>query len=278
MTAIRFTTFLPLALLVLFQSAAAPSGSELQLLWIDEFNGSSNAKPDPAKWKYDLGTNNGWGNRELETYTNETENAHLDGQGHLVIHVSRTPDGFTSARLKTKGLFAVKYGRIEARIKVPFGQGIWPAFWLLGTDIDSKGWPLCGELDVIEMIGKEPSINHAKVHGPGYSGRNGVTTTYRLEGGQKFSDDFHTFSLEWAPKTITFAVDGNPYQTLTPASLPPGSTWVFDKPFFLLLNVAVGGDFPGNPDSTTSFPQQMLVDYVRVYKLPRTKIRPIDRD
>jgi len=241
--------------------------------WSDEFDGPANSPPDRTRWTYDLGNNNGWGNHELETYTNLPGNVHLDGNGHLVIHVEQTGSGFTSARLKTKGLLAIQYGRVEARIKLPFGQGIWPAFWMLGDNIDTKHWPECGEIDIMENIGKEPLINHGSMHGPGYSGGAAITGAYTLQGGQTLADGFHTFAIQWAPQTVTFYVDDNPYKTVTPASLPAGARWVFDSPFFLLLNVAVGGSFPGSPDSTTRFPQDMMVDYVRYVPLAGLKGR-----
>jgi beta-glucanase (GH16 family) len=178
--------------------------------------------------------------------------------------VLSTPGGVTSARLKTQGLFAAQYGKVEARIKLPSGQGIWPAFWMLGTSITNVGWPACGEIDIMENIGREPSINHGTVHGPGYSGGKGITARYTLPAGQTFAQDFHVFAIQWASQTITFSVDGNVYATVTRASLPSGAAWVFDNPFFLLLNVAVGGTFPGNPDATTTYPQEMVVDYVRI--------------
>jgi beta-glucanase (GH16 family) len=233
--------------------------------WSDEFDGTAGSLPDSSKWTYDLG-GGGWGNQELQTYTNQPENVHLDGQGHLIIHVSSTPVGYTSARLKTQGRFAAQYGRIEVRTKLPAGQGLWPAFWLLGTNITGVGWPACGEIDVMENVGREPSTNHGTVHGPGYSGGNGISSSYTLSGGRKFSDDFHVFAIRWAPQTVTFSVDDNTYATVTPASLH-GASWVFDSQFFLLLNVAVGGTFPGNPDATSQFPQEMIVDYVRVSPL-----------
>jgi beta-glucanase (GH16 family) len=232
--------------------------------WADEFDGPANTLPDPSKWTYDLGNNNGWGNRELETYTNSLQNVHLDGAGRLVIHVDRSGSTYTSARIKTQGLISARYGRIEARIRLPFGQGIWPAFWMLGTNITTVGWPQCGEIDIMENIGREPSINHGSIHGPGYSGGNSISGLYTLPAGTRFSDDFHVFAVQWAPQTITFFVDGTAYRTVTPSSLPPGGSWVFDNPFFVILNVAVGGNFPGSPDDTTQFPQEMLVDYVRV--------------
>ena len=232
--------------------------------WADEFDGPANTLPDPSKWTYDLGNNNGWGNRELETYTNSLQNVHLDGASRLVIHVDRSGSTYTSARIKTQGLISARYGRIEARIRLPFGQGIWPAFWMLGMNITTVGWPQCGEIDIMENIGREPSINHGSIHGPGYSGGNSISGLYTLPAGTRFSDDFHVFAVQWAPQTITFLVDGTSYRTVTPSSLPPGASWVFDNPFFLILNVAVGGNFPGSPDDTTQFPQEMLVDYVRV--------------
>jgi beta-glucanase (GH16 family) len=230
--------------------------------WSDEFDGPANALPDSSKWTYDLG-GGGWGNQELETYTNSPDNVHLDGNGHLIIRVVSNGSAFTSARLKTQGLFTAQYGHLEASIKLPAGRGIWPAFWMLGSNITSVGWPQCGEIDVMENIGSEPSVNHGSVHGPGYSGGRSVTARYVLPGNARFSDGFHTFAIDWTPGTIVFSVDGTNYQTVTRSSIPSGAAWVFDAPFFLLLNVAVGGTFPGSPDATTSFPQEMVVDYVR---------------
>lgn len=242
------------------------------LVWADEFDGVSNAPPDSAKWGFDLG-GGGWGNNELETYTNRSQNVYQDGDGNLVIKVQKETftgsDGitrnYTSARLLTKGKFEQRYGKFAARIQVPFGQGIWPAFWMLGNDIDGKGWPECGEVDVMENIGREPAINHGSLHGPGYSGGNPLTSIYTLPNSQNFSDTFHVFAVEWEPNGIRFYVDGNLYATKTLADVPSGKRWVFDHPFFIILNVAVGGNFPGNPDSSTTFPQVMKVDYVRVY-------------
>ncbi len=172
---------------------------------------------------------------------------------------------YTSARLQTKGLFQQAYGRFEARIKVPAGQGLWPAFWMLGDDIDMVGWPQCGEIDIMENIGKEPGTVHGSLHGPGYSGGNPLTASFVLPGGANFADDFHVFAIEWEPNVVRFYVDTTLYETRTSADVPAGDTWVFDHPFFVLLNVAVGGGWPGDPDGTTVFPQTMLVDYVRVY-------------
>ena len=251
-------------------SAANPRG--WTLVWSDEFNEPSGSTVDSTKWSFDIG-GGGWGNEELETYTSRPVNAELQG-GALVLKVLKEtfegPDNitrhYTSARLLTKNKFSQTYGRFEARIKVPYGQGIWPAFWLLGNDIDTAGWPTCGEIDIMENIGKEPSIVHGTLHGPGYSGANGVTATYSLPASRRFSDDYHTFAVEWEANVIRFYVDARLYKTRTPADLPPGKSWVFNHPFFIILNVAVGGNFPGSPDATTVFPQVMTVDYVRVYK------------
>jgi beta-glucanase (GH16 family) len=171
---------------------------------------------------------------------------------------------YTSARLSTEHHFSKKYGRFEARIQLPKGQGVWPAFWLLGEDFSTAGWPACGEIDIMENVGKEPATVRGTLHGPGYSGENPLTTAYALPRG-RFSDGFHVFAVEWEPEAIRFYVDGELFATKTPADLPAGSRWVFDHPFFILLNLAVGGNLPGHPDDSTVFPQRMLVDYVRVY-------------
>ena len=257
--------------------AAFPQDEKSQwtLVWSDEFDGPDGSRPDPAKWKFEVG-GNGWGNHELEYYTNRLENSFIRG-GNLIIqalkenftgpdHVTRE---YTSARMTTQGLFEQAYGRFEARIQIPRGQGLWPAFWLLGNDLGKIGWPGCGEIDIMENIGKEPSMVHGSLHGPEYSGDRDYTSAYKLPGGAHFFDDFHVFAIEWEPKAVRFFVDQELYATFTPARLPAGMKWIFDHPFFIILNVAVGGDWPGPPDSTTVFPQTMLVDYVRVYK-PRS--------
>jgi len=252
------------------QSAGQLPPSGWTLVWSDEFNGPNGSPPDPAKWAFDTG-GHGWGNNELEYYTARPQNAQQQN-GNLVIKVIREaytgPDGvtrnYTSARLKTAGLFSQAYGRFEARIKIPYGQGIWPAFWMLGADIPTKGWPACGEIDIMENVGFEPSTVHGSMHGPGYSGATPLTGRFALPSG-RFSDDFHVFAIEWESKAVRFYVGNKLYETRTPSDLPSGTNWVFDHPFFILLNVAVGGNWPGSPDQSTVFPQAMLVDYVRVY-------------
>lgn len=270
-----------LIVLALLVSASSAQAQKRTLVWADEFNGVAGAIPDAAKWDYDIGTGaNGWGNNELQYYTDRPQNAALDGQGNLVITALKEsftgPNGvtrqYTSARLVTRGKFTTTYGRIEARLKVPFGQGIWPAFWLLGENITTVGWPSCGEIDVMENIGREPATVHGSLHGPGYSGGNPLTGVVTLPNGQRFTDDFHTFAVEWEPRTIRFFVDDQLYQTRRASELNANQRWVFDHPFYLLLNLAVGGNWPGNPDATTTFPQVLTVDYVRVYSLAGTSL------
>ena len=271
---LMFSSILMLALSVC-STVCAANAAGWSLTWSDEFNGPSGSSVDSAKWSFDIG-GGGWGNNELQTYTNRTANAKLQN-GLLVIRVLKEtftgPDSitrnYTSARLLTRNTFTQTYGRFEARIQVPYGQGIWPAFWMLGNDLGTVGWPTCGEIDIMENIGKEPSIVHGTLHGPGYSGANGKTASYSLPASRKFSDNYHTFAVEWQPDVIRFYVDGRLYKTRTPADLPAGTAWVFNHPFFLVLNVAVGGNFPGDPDATTAFPQLMKVDYVRVYQRKR---------
>jgi beta-glucanase (GH16 family) len=234
------------------------------LTWSDEFDGGYGAI-DASKWSFDVG-NNGWGNAELEYYRDGTNNAFVDGNGHLAIVARQESFGgsaYTSARINTGGKFAQAYGRFEARIRMPSGRGIWPAFWILGDNIGSVGWPQCGELDIMEAV-DDFSVNHGSVHGPGYSGGADLTATYQNPNGVSLADDFHVYALEWAPGVVRFYVDDVLYETRTPADVP-GKQWVYDHPFFIIMNVAVGGNWPGAPDSTTVFPQTMLVDYVRVY-------------
>ncbi|HKN75875.1 MAG TPA: glycoside hydrolase family 16 protein [Candidatus Acidoferrum sp.] len=242
------------------------------LAWSDEFSGSDGSSPDPSKWAYDLG-GNGWGNHELQSYTNRKENARIE-KGNLVITAQKETytgiDGitrdYTSARLKTQGLFAQAYGRFEARIKLPHGQGMWPAFWMLGEDIPVVDWPKCGEIDIMENVGKEPATIHGSLHGPGAIGpTRDRTPVFTLPNGQNFADGFHLYAVEWDPDTVRFYVDSSLYATFHSSDWPAGGKWVFDHPFFIILNVAVGGDWPGSPDASTKFPQSMLVDYVRVY-------------
>jgi beta-glucanase (GH16 family) len=251
--------------------SAAPARAGFTLAWSDEFDQPDNSAPDPLKWKFEIG-GNGWGNQELEYYSSRRENARIR-QGNLEIIARKESytgtDGvkrdYTSARLITSGRFEQAYGRFEARIEIPYGQGVWPAFWLLGADDKRVGWPQCGEIDIMENIGREPRMVHGTIHGPGYSGGKGIGDSFSLSSG-RFADDFHIYAVEWEPEEIRFYVDDHLYTARRPSHLPAGTKWVYDHPFYILLNFAVGGEWPGSPDATTKFPQTMLVDYVRVYK------------
>ena len=250
-------------------SPAAPGA----LVWADDFNGPAGSAPDPSKWNHETG-GGGFGNKELEYYTDSTGNAALDGNGDLVITArSENPAGYgcwygscryTSARLNTDRKFTQQYGHIEARIKMPRGRGMWPAFWAVGSDIGSVGWPASGEMDIMETIGTTANLNHGSLHGPGYSAASSLTGTYPLPKGQSFADAFHTFAIDWVPDRVSFLIDGVTYETHAAAETD-GHPWAYNHPFYLLLNVAVGGVWPGPPDAGASFPQQMVIDYVHVY-------------
>ena len=249
------------------------SSVPLRPVWQDEFNQPVGSGPDPARWVHDLG-DNGWGNKELQTYTDSRENSFVaadpdaTGGRALVLKAVRAPTGgYTSARLKTHGKFSTGPGRIEARLKLPHGQGIWPAFWMLGDKIDSVPWPACGEIDVVELVGHQPGTLHGTLHGPGYSGQHGLSKSIMLPDGANFSEGYHVFAVDWRPGRIEWLLDGNIYHSRTAADPPAGAKWVFDHiECFLLLNLAVGGLWPGYPDATTQFPQEYRIDYVRVYR------------
>ncbi len=258
--------------------AGSPAGGGVatydRLVWSDEFDGPAGSPPDSADWTFDVGA---WGASagELETYTDDPANVSLDGEGHLAITALRRtatgPDGvprdYTSGRIETAGLFSFTYGRVEASMKVPTGRGIWPAFWMLGEDIDTVGWPASGEIDVMELLGQDPQTVYGTVHGP----VSGSTSAYQVQGrvvsAQSLADAFHVYGVIWQPGKITWTLDGVPYATVTPSDLAPREQWVFDgQPFHLVLNLAVGGDWPGAPDASTPFPSTLLVDWVRVYQ------------
>lgn len=240
-----------------------------KLVWSDDFDGPAGQLPDAANWVFDIGVgpgNDGWGNAELQYYTDRPENVSLDGEGNLAITAKResySGRAFTSARLKTQGIFDQAYGRFEARIKMPWGPGIWPAFWLLGSDIDVAGWPQCGEIDIMEYRGQQPNLVHGTVHGPGYSGGAAITKSFGFAN-DRFDLDFHLFAVEWTEEYIDFFVDDVRYQRIRQRDVP--GEWVYDQPFFILLNVAVGGNYVGFPTDQTPFPQTMLVDWVRVFE------------
>ena len=254
--------------------APVPSDPAWTLVWSDEFNGEAGTQPSDKFWNYDLGNEDaqGWGNRELEYYTHDPQNVRLDGKGNLEIRALRnTADlwcfngdacPYTSARLSTLGKVQPKYGKIEARIQVPAGVGYWPAFWMLGNG--QASWPNNGEIDIMEWLGRTPKTVYGTLHGPGYSGDKGLSTPLDLS--EPASNGFHTFTLIRRPTEILWLLDGKAYKRVTPRDIPAGTNWVFDEPFYLLLNLAVGGNWSGPVGKDTVFPGVMKVDYVRVWK------------
>jgi len=265
----------------------------------DEFD--VEGAPNSEIWNFDIGTgpnSDGWGNNELQYYTDRSENVTVQNGLLVISAIEEDYNGtsFTSAKLLTKGKFSQAHGRFEARIKVPGGSGLWPAFWLLGENVDVDGWPQCGEIDIMEYRRQEPTKVSGSIHGPGYSGltdpQGQVTKSYDL-GNDRYDAGFHVFGIEWSPQYINYYIDDVLYNQITPSDIvvtpadavytlndgvaatadteavePTDITgdWVFNKPFYIIINLAVGCNFPGNPDSGETFPQNMLVDYVRVYK------------
>lgn len=255
--------------------APAPS-SAWTLVWSDEFDGAAGTVPNVANWNYDLGNKeaDGWGNHEFQYYTSNARNAQMDGAGMLVITAEKAanpgpcwngvPCNYTSARIHSSNKVSFTYGKVEARMKLPSGQGIWPAFWALGADLATAGWPKSGEIDIMEFVGKTPNTTYGTLHGPGYSGAQSIGKP--REFGGPVATDFHTYTVIKRPNEIIWQVDGVEFHRMTPASLPAGGTWVFEKPYFVIFNLAIGGDWPGAPDATTVLPVQMKVDWVRIYK------------
>ncbi|UII76800.1 glycoside hydrolase family 16 protein [Flagellimonas sp. HMM57] len=242
-------------------------------LVLDE-NFDTEGAPNDQLWSFDIGNGpggDGWGNQELQYYTDRSDNVRVENGVLLITAREESFEGsqYTSARLITKDKFEQQYGRFEARIRLPFGQGIWPAFWMLGADIDENPWPGAGEIDIMEYRGQEPSILIGSVHGPGYNGGDAISKEFTLEN-DRFDTGFHTFGIEWGPDFINYYVDDVLYNQITPEDVDEETdgegVWVFDKPFFILMNLAVGGTFVGSPNAETQFPQTMIVDYVRVYK------------
>jgi len=238
------------------------------MIWSDEFDGVT---LNPKNWLIETGTV-GRQNAEWEYYTDRPDNVRVEN-GNLVITALREKYedyAYTSGRLDTQNLLEVQYGRIEARMKLPFVQGIWSAFSMLGNDFGkTKGWPLCGEMDILEYGSKNktPDTVYQTIHGPGYSGTKGISSHFALTA-DSLKNDFHVYAIEWAPNEIRWFVDDQEVFKVTPDQIPAGTEWVYDHPFFIILNLAVGGGFTGYPDDTTVFPQQLLVDYVRVYQKP----------
>ncbi|BAW09638.1 glycoside hydrolase family 16 protein [Nocardia seriolae] len=257
------------------RDAAADVAIRWRQTWSDEFDGAAGGRPDPAKWVYDRGGEPQWGNAEWQYYTDRTENVSTDGKGHLVISARRErvagmsgcpygPCDVTSGRITTLDRCEQAYGRFEARMKIPAGRGLWPAFWLMGANVEQRAWPGNGEIVVMETVGDDPGTVHGSAHGPGFEDP-GYTEDYELDG-QRLADDFHTYAVEWTPGRISWFLDDHRYFTVDKSTLKATETWVFDHPFYGLLNLAVGGTWPGPPDETTVFPAELVVDYVRVYE------------
>jgi beta-glucanase (GH16 family) len=272
----RTKPFLPVIFALIVPTAdMLAQAPNWQLVWSDEFNGLN---IDRSNWTYDTG-GNGWGNHELQFYTDRTTNSFIardpaSSNSCLVIQALKDEyrnRSYTSARLKTQGLHSWTYGRIEASIKVPNGQGVWPAFWMLGANFPTAGWPTCGELDIMEHV-LPIGVNTVRgsAHAPNYSGDRSAHCDARPA---NLSGQFHVFAIEWSPGELRYYVDSVQYLSVTPKIVTcegkqralPGA-WIFDHPFFIILNLAIGGDWPKAPDATTIFPVQMWVDYVRVYR------------
>jgi hypothetical protein len=243
---------------------SADSYEGMELVWADEFEETT---INSEYWTHELGAS-GWGNNELQNYTSSTDNSFIN-TGKLVIEANNKPSGgasYSSARMVSKGKQSFQYGRIDIRAKLPEGQGIWPALWMLGDNIDEVGWPACGELDIMELVGHLPSTLYGTAHwgaeGQGFSTYR--TGEYELSGA-KFSDAFHVFSLEWEEDKVVWLLDDEPFHEVTKSSIE-GAAYRFNAPFFFIMNIAVGGNWPGAPDASTKFPQRMFIDYVRVFQ------------
>jgi beta-glucanase (GH16 family) len=253
--------------------ASAPPGGGppdgMDLVWSDEFEGDA---IDRSSWTFDIG-GGGWGNGEAQYYTDRPENARVE-DGRLVIELRQEQfEGsyYTSARLITQGLREFQYGWVEARLRVPRGAGTWPAFWALGAEFDGDSddpmhqWPNVGEIDIMEHVGREPDLTFGTLHGPGYSGAGGLSRWNRQE--HDIADDFHTFAVDWSADGIVWFYDGEPFYELAPDDIN-GREWVFDRPFFLIVNLALGGTLGGNIALDLEFPLRYEVEYVRVYQSP----------
>ncbi len=246
-------------------TTAAAATATPRLVWSDEFNGAAGTAPDARRWTFETG--GAWGNNELQCYTTDRSNSRHDGRGNLLVQAlyaadTECEDGvindYTSARLNSRYQFT--YGTVSMRAKLPTGHGIWPAFWAMGADLSDVGYSWAGEFDIIEAIGKAPTVTAVHIHGPEYA--LGVDYNFRSD----LSRAYHVYAANWTSTQISFSVDGRKIWGVSRSAIPRGGEWVFNKPFYLLLNVAVGGDWPGPPDRTTRFPQTMAVDWIRVYK------------
>jgi beta-glucanase (GH16 family) len=263
-------------------------------VWEDQFDGASGQAPDPSKWTFVTGSreqlgNQGWGTHEIQTYCAPRganppvcdfrhPNAFLDGNGHLVLRAERTSDGsWTSARMTTLGLKEFQYGRIEVRMKMPVGIGLWPTFWVIGSNFRSSGWPDSGSATIAENVsinglnnGLGPFVFRSTLHGPGYYGGNALWSDFKLSNSSRVDDGFHIYGMIWSPGMIQFYFEdpSNVFFVRNSSDLPLGGRWVFDHPFDMVLNLAVGGDWAGNPEVATPNPSNLVVDYVRVYRNP----------
>jgi beta-glucanase (GH16 family) len=270
-----------LAMFAVLAAAPAAHAQTWNLIWSEEFNGASGTTPDTTRWTYDVGNNGGWGNGESEVYcaagsntapcSAANPNVFMNGSGSLVIRARRDASGaWTSTRMHTNGKFSAQYGRIEARMRLVAANGLWPAFWMLGTNIASAGWPSCGEMDIMEWVDNYgPSATSSTIHGPGYSGANGIGVQTGFPNGTRVDDaNYHIYGVLWSPNQIQFYRDSitNITRTITSANIPAGTTWAYNHPFFILLNQAVGGNWFAGPDGTTPAVDDMLIDYVRVYQ------------
>jgi beta-glucanase (GH16 family) len=232
-------------------------------VWSEDFEGPAGTPPDPARWTHDLG-GGGWGNEELQMYTNSPANAAVDGQGHLVIRADRASDGYTSARITTRGLVEAGHGRLEVRAQLPAGRGTWPCCWMLGTAMGDLGWPACGEIDVVEHVGHEPGRVFSTLHGASAGGEH--WSLFRKAVVPDATSSFHTYAAEWDASSVAFAVDDEPFGRIERGEVESHGPWVFDGPFFVLLNLAVGGTLGGEVPATTTWPQEFVLDFVRLYR------------
>jgi len=271
--AARLTVALALAATTLAACGSPGTYDGRRLVWFDDFDGPAGRAPDAADWGYDRFGGLTAGNDELQCYTDSSDNVALDGDGHLVLTALPAPgrtcaDGshslYTSGRITTQGLHAWKYGRLEVRARVPSGVGTWPAFWALGEDKDAVGWPACGEIDVMEHVGRTPATVSGALHGPTADGQHWFEHV-ETHTEAPLSDGFHTFAVDWDDAGVTWRLDGDAYAHLSREQAEKRGTWVFDKPYFLVLNLAVGGVLGGPVPDTTTFPQRFVIDYVRVY-------------
>lgn len=227
----------------------------------DNFTGAKGKAPNPQYWSYDRG-GGGWGNKELQRYTASRSNSRLNGQGQLEIIARKTKRGYSSARLKSKGKVEFKYGTISIRAKLPKGKGLWPAFWMLGSDFPRVDWPYCGEIDIMENLGHNPNKIYGTVHGPGDLSDQGVGGFFVSP--MPLSDGYHIYTAAWRQDNVAFLVDGVQYAEVDRENYPRGNSWAINKKMFIILNLAVGGEWPGKPNRQTRFPARLLIDSINV--------------